>query len=284
MTTALLAGCSALRLGYSQAPTLAYWWTDRYFDFDAAQSTQVRAALDDWFRWHRQTQLADAADLLARAADQALEPATGAQVCRWADDITQRLNLAYERAVPAMADIALTLKPAQLKTLAQRYERGNEDFAKDFMQPSPEARLKASVQRAVERAEYFYGRLDTRQRALVARGVQASPFDAELWLAERRARQKDVLDSLTRWTTERASPEVVRAGLRSLAQRTQRSPREAYRDYQKRLLDYNCAFAADIHNATTAAQRRRAAERMDGWAGDLRSLMAMPAAEPGLQP
>ncbi|MCX7224461.1 MAG: hypothetical protein NT071_02345, partial [Burkholderiales bacterium] len=41
----LLSGCSALRLGYSQAPELAYWWLDSYFDFTEAQTTRVRADL-----------------------------------------------------------------------------------------------------------------------------------------------------------------------------------------------------------------------------------------------
>ena len=41
----LLGGCSAVRIGYNQAPTLAWWWLDGYLDFDAAQAPQVKAAL-----------------------------------------------------------------------------------------------------------------------------------------------------------------------------------------------------------------------------------------------
>ena len=41
----LLAACSTLRIGYSQADTLAYWWLDRYLDFNAAQTPQVRQTL-----------------------------------------------------------------------------------------------------------------------------------------------------------------------------------------------------------------------------------------------
>ena len=31
----LLAGCSAVRLAYNQAPDLMYWWLNGYVDFDA---------------------------------------------------------------------------------------------------------------------------------------------------------------------------------------------------------------------------------------------------------
>lgn len=271
---ATLAGCSALKLAYGQAPTLGFWWIDRYLDLDGGQSDRTRSALAELFRWHRSTQLGDLAELLDRGQRQALAPATPAMVCAWADDLNVRLTRAYEHAIPAMVDIALTLKPAQIQHLERRYAKANEDFADDFLQASPVERQKASVKRAVERAEFFYGKLDPAQRELLARGVAASPFNAETWLAERRARQNDVLTALRRWTTERPPVEVVRTELRQLGERTLRSPREPYRAYQQRLIDYNCAFAAEIHNAATPAQRRHAADRIKGWETDLRTLAA----------
>lgn len=267
-----LSACSAVRLGYNQGATLAYWWMDRYLDFDDPQSLKVREGLQEWFRWHRGTQLNDLAGLLARAEQQVAEPVSPAQVCRWVDDLTVRLNAAYDHAVPVMADVALTLKPAQLKHLEKRYERTNEEFKDDFLQRDPEVRTKASVKRVVEQAEMLYGSLDDVQVALVRRGVVASPFDPQAWLGERQVRQQDVLTSLRRWTADRASSEVVRAGLKTLAQHTLQSKRESYRNYQQRLLDYNCALAADIHNATTPAQRQKAVKKLRGWEEDLRAL------------
>ncbi len=271
---ALLAGCSALKLGYGQGPTLAYWWIDRYLDLNNSQSERTRAALAEWFRWHRSTQLGDLADLLAQAQRQALAPATPAQVCTWTEVLTVRLNRAYEQAVPAMAEVALTLTPAQLQHLEQRYAKVNADFAEDFLQPSPVERQEASLKRAVERAEFFYGRLDAAQRELLARGIAASPFDPQAWIAERRARQGDVLAALRRWTSVRPSAEALRQELRLLGEGLQQSPRSSYRAYQQRLLDYNCVFAAELHNATTPAQRRHAADLLKGWEADLRALSA----------
>ena len=269
-----LAGCSALRLGYSQGPMLAYWWADRYLDFDDRQAQRAREGLQDWFTWNRQQQLPALADLMARAQRELPGPTTAAQVCRWNDELTASLNQAYEQALPVMAEVALSLQPAQLKHLEGRYQRSNADFKDDFLQPQPKVRLEASVKRAIERAESIYGRLDEPQRSVISRGVAESPFDADLWMAERQARQQDVLASLRRWTSEQTPPELVRTGLRTLAQQAQRSRREPYRAYQQRLLAYNCQFAADIHNATTAAQRQQAVKKLKGWEEDLRVIAA----------
>ena len=67
----LLSGCSMLRLGYNQAPDLAYWWIDGYADFNDLQTPRVRSALTQWFAWNRRTQLPDYAAVLVRAQAEA---------------------------------------------------------------------------------------------------------------------------------------------------------------------------------------------------------------------
>ncbi len=268
-----LAGCSALRLGYNQGPTLAFWWADRYVDFDATQSTRVREALNEWFRWHRATQLPDLDELLQLAQAQAVQPATASQVCQWADDLSARLMTAYEHAIPAIADIAMSLRPEQLNRLARRYESNNEDFRDEYLQRSPDDRLREAVKRASKRAEDFYGPLTVSQQELIKRRTRESPFNPELWLAERRARQQDILASLRRWSAERSPPQVVRAGLVALGQSFQRSSREPYRAYQQRLREYNCEFVAEFHNSSTPAQRQRVVDKLKNWDSDVRALI-----------
>jgi hypothetical protein len=45
----LLAGCTALRLGYNNGPQLAWWWLDSWMDFSREQSPPVKHAIDHWF-------------------------------------------------------------------------------------------------------------------------------------------------------------------------------------------------------------------------------------------
>jgi hypothetical protein len=272
----LLGGCSALRLGYSQAPELAYWWLDGYVDFTEAQTPQVRESLDAWFKWHRATQLPDYAALLSKGQAQVLDPTTPTQACQWYQEISVRFDVAFERALPAVAKIVQTASAHQLQRLERRFVKTNEELQSDFAQSDPEERAKVSAKRVLDRAEFFYGKLDDAQRETLTKALPASPFDADVWIAERKARQQDLLQTVKRLIAERADIERVQAAVRVLVERSRRSPREAYRAYQQRLTQHNCALAAQIHNLSTPAQRKVAAQKLRGWEDDLRALAGEP--------
>lgn len=271
---ALLSGCSALRLAYNQAPELAYWWLDGYFDFDERQAPMARAALDDWFAWHRASQLGDYAALLVRAQQEVLVDATAEQTCRWWTDLRQRAAAAFEQGVPALADIVGTLRSEQVQHIDKRYRKADEDFRADFLQRDRAERVEATVKRTVSRAETLYGPLDDGQRAFIARTLAGSPFDAPVWLAERQARQREIVQTLRTLVADRADPARVQAALRVFAAHAERSPRPDYRVYYQRLTEFNCVFVAQLHNTTSPAQRRNAADKLRGWEDDLRSLGA----------
>ena len=42
----LLQGCSAIKLGYQQLPTLSFWWLDSTVSFNSTQSTAAKEAID----------------------------------------------------------------------------------------------------------------------------------------------------------------------------------------------------------------------------------------------
>jgi hypothetical protein len=270
----LLTGCSAVRLGYNQAPHLVYWWLNGYVDFDAAQGDRVRDALADWFAWHRATQLPDYADLLAAARQQILHDVTPAQVCGWADALRARIETGYERAVPAMAAVVRTLRPEQLQRMESRYREADKEFREEYLQADRAERLEASNKRALSRAETVYGELGESQRALLAQGVADSPFDPKRWLLERQLRQREIVDTLRTLQSERADAARTEAALRLFAAHAVRSPRQTYREYQRQLFDYNCRLIARLHNSTTPGQRQRGAEKVKDWEDDLRALSA----------
>jgi hypothetical protein len=275
----LLAGCSLVRVVYNQAPTLAWWWVDGYMDFNAEQAPRAKAAIEQWFEWHRKTQLPDYARLLSTAQVQVLQPATAEQVCRWNDELRARLATAIAYGVPLAADVLSGLTAEQLAHLERKYRRSNQGFQEEFLQARGDERLKASVRRTVERAEMLYGSLDEAQRQLLADGVAASPFDAALWYAERQALQRETLQTLRQFMADkpsRAEREANLARLERLAARLLRTPSGAYRVYQQRLTEYNCALLARFHNSTTAAQREVARGKLEAWERDLRALAAQP--------
>jgi hypothetical protein len=275
-----LAGCSALRIGYGTAPDLVYWWVDRYVDFNGAQTPKVREAIRQWFVWHRKTQLPDYAAQLAKAQAEALVDTTPARVCEWQAEVLKRSRTAFERIVPAAAELVLTITPDQVKNVEQRYAKTNDEYRDEYLQPDAKKRAEANLKRTVDRAETLYGSFDEAQRTRIADNLARSPFDPELWFAERRQRQLEALQLLRKLTSEPTTREQAQTALRNYEERLERSPREPYRRYAERLSEFNCSFGAGLHNATTASQRRTAADRLAAWGSDLRAIAAAPVTDP----
>ena len=272
-----LGGCSAVRLTYNQGPFLAYWWIDGYFDFNAEQSPKVRAALDDWFSWHRATQLTDYMALLGGAQRMVVDNVTPAQVCGLYQSAMTRVERAYEQAVQAMAEIAREMTPAQLRHLEQRYQKSNDELQRDYLKGDPIDRREAMQKQWIERAETVYGRLDETQRQMVATALERSPFDPQRWLVERRSRQHDILRGLRQLNGDKADAATAESLMRALALTMTRSARPDYQAYRQRLQETNCDMAARLHNTTSPAQRQRAVGKLKAWEDDLRSLMREPA-------
>jgi len=267
-----LAGCGPLRLVYSQADLLIYRWLDGYVDFNAQQAPRAREAIGRWLAWHRTTQLADYAELLQRAAAEVQEDTSGERLCRWVDEVNARADRGVEQALPEAAALAHQLTPEQLEHIAQRQRKAAQKLREEFLQPDPAERLERQIERATDRAEKLYGRLDAPQRDRLTQGVSASPFDAERWVAERERRQRDLLDTLRELRAQPAADGADARGaalLRAWWQRVRHSPDAAYRRYAERLQSYNCELAARLHNATTPAERDTARRRLQGWRGDL---------------
>ena len=272
-----LSACTALRFGYNQAPELAFWWLGGYVDFNADQKHDAKERIASWFRWHRQTQLPDYARQVEALRQQAEAPATAEQACQWYETGLARLNTAIDQGLPPVAELALTLTPEQLQNIERKYAKTNKEFVNDRMQANPEARRKAALKRVVERTEQFYGRLSDAQRERIAELMAQSPYSAETELLERKARQQDLLAVLKKVSTEHPPVAQVQAQLRGWVDRWQRSPREAHRTYQQRLLKYNCGFVAQVHNLATPEQRQQLSKRLQGWQEDFRALIAAAA-------
>ena len=277
---ALLGGCSALRIGYATAPDLVYWWADGYVDFNGDQTVRVREAIRQWFAWNRRTQLPEYAALLSRAEAEVLADTTPAKVCDWQGEFVKRSYAAYDRIAPAVVDLMPTITPEQIRHIEKKYDKVNADFRDEYLQSDPKKRAEANFKRTIDRAETLYGRFDDAQRGRIAEGLTRSPFDAEVWLAERRQRQQDALQLLRKSTDSGGmSREQAMAALHGYVERLEHSPRESYRRYSERLMEFNCGFAAALHNMTAPTQRRTAADNLAGWRGDLRAIAAARASD-----
>jgi hypothetical protein len=273
----LVSGCAAMRLAYNQSPTIAYWWLTDYVDFDEGQTPRVREVLNSWLRWHRGTQLAgDYVGLLQKAQAQvrSTEPMSAAQVCRWYEDVWSRIDPMVDRALTMSVPLVKSLTAEQVANLEKVYEKKNDKFRDEYLQKDPEDRQEASLKRATKHAETLYGSLDDAQKKLLADGIAKSPFNPEFWLSEKKLRQREAIDTLGKLVAQPVGDEQALATLRTLVGHAMSSPRPEYRAYQRKLHDYNCAMAANLHNGISPKQRQRALDKLKGWEDDFRTLAA----------
>lgn len=272
LALALLAGCSAVRLGYGQLPTLAYWWIDGHVDFDDEQSPRVREALRRWVDWHQRTQLQGYAAHLARVRAEAALPVSGAQVCRLNDATRELLDPAIERAVVAAAAIVPTLSPQQIDHIDARFRKRTDEMRAEMLPADAAQRRKAAVTRTVKRFETFYGSLGDEQRRIVEDALRSSPSDAQAWFAQRELRHREMLETFRAIRAESPPAAVVQERLRLLARRFDGRAPIAAPERSAALVAHNCELAARVHNSATAEQRRHLADKLSGWEADLRAL------------
>lgn len=269
MLAAGLAACSTARLAYNQAPNLTYWWLDGHIDFTSEQTPQVRSKIDDFFQWHRSTELPAYSRQLRAWQDLALRDISPAEACTEFETIRQRIDAAAERMVAPMARVALQLDAVQLANLQRRQAKSNEDFAKEHLRPNAERALEERLKKAVERSERFYGPLTTAQRELLRDEVRRSPWDAERTQAERERRQADLLNTVR---ALQANPAIAEQAVREHVARISRSPTPGYPAYSAQLVQHGCAQFAALHNSTTPAQRANAINALRGYEDDVVSL------------
>lgn len=269
-----LGGCSTLRLGYASLPEVGYWWLDSQLDFTDAQTSRVRDDLARLQQWHRREELPRYAALLQGLERLAPGELGAAQACAVADEARQHLQRLAQQAEPALVATALTLSPAQVEHLAEHQARGNRQWRKDWLQPSPADRVERRVKLTTERLERFYGRLDAPQREVLRQQLARSSFDPQRVLAERERRQADLLQTLRRLQAPELPLDEARSVWRGFITRVQASPDTAWQRHSQQLLQENCALVATVHASTTAAQREAAATRLRGWQRDLAEIAA----------
>lgn len=269
-----LSGCSTLKVAYNNSDDVVYWWLDSYADLQDGQKQFTRDALADLLRWHRQQQLPDYVALLKRIQTLAPNDITPAQVCAVTEDMKTSVVTLLRYVEPANTKLATQLKPEQLRSIRQRFDKTNKTWKEDWLDPSAEDRLQYRNKQAAKRLEDFYGRLDKPQREALNLWLSKSKFDPALSYTERERRQADSMQTFQRMAQEGSPTPQAQNMLRGLTERTFNSPNERYRAYSRELWDQNCEGFAKFHNSTTAAQRQRMVEALRSYENDFKSLMA----------
>ena len=269
-----LSGCSAVRLGYNNGPTLAYWWLDSYFDFDGEQSLRIRNDLQAVQDWHRKAEVPLLAQKLKELQTMAPKPVTTEEVCAIVGDLQTRLQVTLERVTPSIAAIAPNLQNAQLEHISQEFERRDRKWRGEWIDGTPGERSQRRVKQITERAESFYGTLEPAQLTVLRDHIARSSFDGPRQFQEMQRRHQDAMQVLRKIRAGDIAPNQAGAEIRGLLERTLKAPAPAYRRYLAQLTTEGCAALANLHNSSTPEQRTRLAQSLKGYEDDARALAA----------
>ena len=272
-----LTGCSAVKIGYNNAPSLTYWWLDSYIDFDETQTRQVREGLDALHAWHRKTELPAYAATLRQMQRLAPGQVAPEQVCELLALTRAHLQRLGEQAERTISAVTPSLKPQQLQHLALQFDKRNRKWREEWLDGSPAERSARRLKLAVERAEMLYGRLDEAQLAILRQGIATSGFDANLSYREVLRRQQDIVQTLKEHSSEPARTAHVKAETLALINRSLNSPDPAYRSYFEKMSAQSCRTLAALHNSTSPAQRENALDRLRSYEEDAQTLASQAA-------
>ena len=268
----LLQACSAVQIGYRQAPTLGYWWLDSQFNLGSEQAEPVREALQQLQRWHREQELPRYAELLAQLHSLSTREVDAGQVCQVWTQVNDGLQRLASQSVRQFAPLALQLQPRQLRHLARHWETANTQWNKEWLEGSAQERLARRLDKAAARYSDFYGSLNDKQMAVLRTQLQASVWSPAWGQQDRLRRQQLLMATLRQLQAPGTTVAQAEAALMGVWQQWLLPPAEADRRMQQALVQQACQNLAELHNSTSSEQRQRAARRLRAYEKDLREL------------
>ena len=271
---ASLVACGVVKMGYRNADMVVPLWLDRYLDLDSAQHGLVRQRLRSLLAWHRSTQLPDYARLAADLQKRMTQTITTSDFAALDKEMLRRAETMVDHALPDAADLLLTVKPEQVKALQKKFADNDEKFRDDNLRGDTEKRQKVRYEKALDRAEEWYGRFDRQQRAAIRRASDARPLNNEFVLAERQRRQDELVALVGRMVRDKPPRETVIALLRAYCERFELSPDRERRAFQEALRHATDEMNATISNIATREQREHAVEKLQQWIDDFRKMAA----------
>lgn len=271
----LLGACGLISIGYSNAPTLLTLRADQYFDLDGEQEAQFKQRMQALHAWHRREVLPGLIAALDEADRRLARPLAPGDADWLVEQAQTQYRIAAGRIAHDTADIAATLKPAQLAHLKRRMADQNREFAQKWVNASAEAVREERYDRVEGNVEDWLGRLDTRQREWLRARVDAIPVDYRAWLQERQRRDAELLALLRVASEGGVRPVGLRSGsttadaLQRWAQDWDggRSPDVAEQG-ERLLRDYKQLYV-ELINQATEAQRAHLRQRLRGYADQL---------------
>jgi hypothetical protein len=271
----LVAGCSALKLGYTQADIILAWRANSYFDLDSDQRREFSTRLDRLLAWHRHEQLPDYAQFLTVAIDKAEHGVKTEDIAWLVDGFRARYRVIVNRGIADAAEILATLAPEQLVALQTKFDKDNQKFAdENELDSGGDKRKRARLKKMLDQIDYWTGSLTREQERKIAALLDPIPLIEHLRHQDRMRRQHEFVDILK---TRQAKLEfATRLHQWLLDWDHGRTPE--YSQLSAQVYEQRLHFFVAVDRLLTREQRQHVLARLQKYADDCKALSARPPA------
>ena len=274
LCAAMLAGCSMARIGYNQFDWIALWIAEGFFDLNDDQKEEFRKRFARFHEWHRQEQLPEYAQFLTDVRARVERGFTREDALWVSDGLQARYRTLIGYASDDAAAMLMTITPAQIEKLENRWRKTNHSFVREFHLEASEAEQRREEgRRTLSRVRDWVGHLDDAQEQQILAWGAALPLAHGARHRDRMRRQREFLQLMSQ--RDDAGRFAARLHHFLLNWEEGRDPEydRMFKDWTER----QASLYASISRILLPHQRAAVADRIQGYINDMTSLAQRPA-------
>ncbi|HTU67968.1 MAG TPA: DUF6279 family lipoprotein [Steroidobacteraceae bacterium] len=264
-----LTGCGT-RFVYNRLDFLTHYYLANQVTLDDSQSRALQSDVDDFFAWHRRSELPRYAGFLDRAASDAVRPVSVSQFAAGRREVETFMQTAVSHAAPDAARWLNGLRPAQLDELFASFAEKERKARAEACDGSRTKRRDKATGKFVENAEQWTGKLSRQQRQLIVSSLAAMESDDCDELDVRAQARLEFRALVDRYRNRPEFADRIAAFLAHPEQRGDADYRRARAADRARFL----TLLADLNHSLTPAQREHTVEKLRSTASEIRGLAA----------
>jgi hypothetical protein len=270
---AILAGCSAARLAYSNGETISYWWLNAYVDFTSEQRPRIKKDIAALFAWHRKSQLKNYVQFLKHAQQRVQGPISEADLLADYEEAKKRLLLVADHALPQLADLALSLNEEQIAHIEKKFASNNDEYRKDYLRGDLEDRQEFRFKKLRKQVEHWFGNFDREQEKRLRLASDRRPLNNELVMASRLQRQQALIAMLKKVHAEKPGRELAMGMIKDYTHAAlDRFGNQEHKKFFETTRRETIRIVAGIANNATPEQKEHFLHATQQWISDFDAL------------
>lgn len=186
----LISGC-AVKFVYNQLDWAIPWYLDDYMSLNGSQEDVFEARLNDYLKWHRQTQLPEYAVFLEKVADDLESGMTEAGIHHIQERTRELGRTLMTRLAPDMVALFQGATDDQVKELFAKFAENNEEYREEYIEASEKQQRKKRAKETEGYIERWTGRLNSQQKELIREGTDNYALMGQEFLDARLAWQRE---------------------------------------------------------------------------------------------